>query len=340
VRLVTGSAEFLSKSLVEVNSETERHLINFKNCVITIGQDQLVKPSIKGLEEVDFLYKDSCFLFEHIPSQIGLIGLSEETLEIASLYADLGIKVDIVDKHKDLSAAFDGVDKSIINYLLKKLFDKQVDLHFNFDTKEVKQNKKGDITLKNEEGKTKTFAQIYLPLKESFSGKNLAISKIGIKATKHGIATDVFGRTNHGHIYALGECSNKSNRNSKPFMIQEYLSPQSKKVDLGKLISQKSLGLDSEFFYVLAQNPIFGIGLSEDKATHVHGSSAKKEVVRSPYGDGFAKIVYRDVTGKMLGAALTGDVCQKARIYLTDAFQKGRNYQEVVSQIQVLLNLT
>lgn len=340
VRLVIGTAEFLSKTLVEVNSETERHLINFKYCVIAIGQDQLVKPPIKGLEEVDFLYKDSCFLFEHIPSQIGLLGLNEETLEIAALYADLGIKVDIVDKHKNLAAAFDGVDKSIINYLLKKLFDKQVDLHFGFDTKEIKQSKKGEITLKNEEGKTKSFAQIYLPLKESFSGKNLAISKIGIKSTKHGIATDNFGRTSHSHIYALGECSNKSNRNSKPFMIQEYLSPQSKGVDLSKLISQKSLGLDSNFFYVLAQDPIFAIGLSEEKAVHVHGNSAKKEVIKSPQGDGFAKIVYRDVTGKMLGASLAGDVCREVRVFLIDSFQKGRGYQEVANQIRIMLSLT
>ncbi len=339
VRLIVGTAEFLSKSLVEVNSETERHLINFKNCVIATGKDQLVKPNIQGLEEVDFFYKDGSFLFEHIPSQIALIGLNSETLEVAALYADLGIKVDIMDKHKDLASAFSEIDKSIVNFYFQKLFAKQVDLHFNFDVKEVSKNKKGEVTLKNKEGKSKNFPQIYLSLKESFSGKSLSLNKIGVKSSKNGINTDYFGRTTQGHIYALGECSNKTTLRSKHFMVQEYLYPQSRKVDISKLINQKPLGLETDYFYAHAQAPIFSIGMGEDKAVHVHGNSAKKVVIRSAHGDGFAKIIYRDVTGKMLGAALAGEICEEGRVYLLEAFLTNKSYLEVAKQLQILVSL-
>lgn len=340
VQIITGTAEFLSKSLAEVNSTTERHLINFKNCIIATGQDQLVKPTITGLENVDFLYKDNCFLFEYaIPSQIGLVGLTEETLEVAGIYADLGIKVDIVDKRPDLASAFPEIDKSIINFYFKRLFAKQVDLHFGFEVKEVKNNKKGEVVLKSTTGQTQSFAQVYIPLRESFSGKGLAISKVGIKSTKTGIITDAFGKTTQSHIYALGECSNKSNRNTKQFMIQEYLQLQEKKLSLTKIILQKPTSLDVDFFYVLGQDSIFSIGLGQEKATDLYGNSVKRLLILSPEGEGFAKIIYRDSTGKVLGVSLAGDICDQVKVYLLDAFVRGKNYKEIATQIKIYLNI-
>ncbi len=336
-QFVLGTAEFISKSLVEVNSESERHLINFKNCVIATGKDQLVKPPIEGIEEIDFLYHDNCFLFEFIPSQIALIGLSAETLEIASIYSNLGIKVNIVDKHKNLQEAFDGIDKSIINYLFKKLFAKEVELHLGFDVKEVKYNKKKEIVLKGEYQDTLTFPQIYLSIKESFSGKNLAISKIGIKSTKSGILTDMYGKTSHSHIYALGECSNQSNQLTKQFIIQEYLRRQFERTSLIKIIGKRKTSFTSSYFYVDAQNPIFSIGLSDDKATHLYGNSAKNLVLYSDYSDGFVKIVYRDINNKILGLSAAGDLCTQTKNLLLEAFQEGWDYRDLYSKLQIYL---
>ena len=71
--------------------------------------------------------------------------LTLETLEVAAIYADLGVKVGILDKHKNVQETLPNLDQSVVNFFLKKLVDQEVDLIFNFDTKEFKFNRKKEL---------------------------------------------------------------------------------------------------------------------------------------------------------------------------------------------------
>jgi len=68
--LIKGQANFVSKSLVEINSETERHLVNFDQCIVAVGKNQLIKPNLAGLDSIPFLYQHNVYLLQEIPSKL------------------------------------------------------------------------------------------------------------------------------------------------------------------------------------------------------------------------------------------------------------------------------
>ncbi len=338
-RFLQGTAEFTSKSLVEVNSESEKNIINFKQCVLAVGKDQLVKPDIAGIETIDFLYQENCFLFKLVPKRIAFTELTLETLEVASIYADLGVKVDILDKHKNVQEALPDLDQSVVNFFLKKLIAQEVELRFNFDTKEFKYNRKKELILKDKEGKKLTFPQVYLSIPTNFSGKNLGLNKIGIKTDKRGIVTNTLGKTAHAHIYALGDCSNQTCQETKEFMIQEYIKNQTDKQHLMQVLAPKKVGLASQYYFLDSRFPICSIGLSQHIATQKYGNSVKTLVIRDSYTDSFVKVVYRDITGQVLGASSAGRLCPSTKDLLIEAIQNQWRYQDLVFKLQVYTRL-
>jgi len=339
-RFLRGVAEFTSKSLVEVNSESEKNIVNFKQCVLAVGKDQLVKPDIAGIETIDFLYQENCFLFQLVPKRIAFTELTLETLEVAAIYADLGVKVDILDKHKNVQEALPNLDQSVINFFLKKLVTQAVDLTFNFDTKEFKYNRKKELVLKDKEGKKLTFPQVYLSIPTAFSGKSLGLNKIDIKADKHGIVTDPLGKTVHAHIYALGDCSNQTTPETKAFMIQEYIKNQTDRQHLMQILVPKKVGLAGQYYFLDSRFPICSIGLSQHIATQKYGNSVKTLIIRDNYTDSFVKVVYRDITGQILGASSAGRLCPYTKDLLIEAIQNQWRYQDLVFKLEVYTRLS
>jgi len=339
-RFLQGTAEFISKSLVEVNSTSEKNIVNFKQCVLAVGKDQLVKPEIAGIETIDFLYQENCFLFKLVPKRMAFTELTLETLEVAAIYADLGVKVGILDKHKNVQEALPNLDQSVINFFLKKLAAQEVDLIFNFDTKEFKFNRKKELVLKDKEGKKLIFPEVYLSIPTAFSGKSLGLNKIGIKADKRGIVTDSLGKTIHGHIYALGDCSNQTRPETKEFMIQEYIKNQTDKPHLMQILVPKKVGLADQYYFLNSRFPICSIGLSQHIAAQKYGNSVKTLVIRDNYTDSFVKVVYRDITGQVLGASSAGRLCLPTKDLLVEAIQSNWRYQDLAFKLEVYTRLS
>jgi len=339
-RFLQGVAEFTSKSLVEVNSQSEKNIVNFKQCVLAVGKDELVKPDILGIENIDFLYQENCFLFKLVPKSIAFTELTLETLEVAAIYADLGVKVNILDKHRNVQEALPDLDQSVINYFLKKLIAQEVELIFNFDTKEFKHNRKRELILKDKEGKKLIFPQVYLSIPTAFSGKHLGLNKIGIKADKRGIVTNPLGKTVHAHIYALGDCSNQIRGETKEFMIQEYIKNHTSKQHLMQVLAPKKVGLASQYYFLDSRFPICSIGLSQHIAIQKYGNSVKTLVIRDSYTDSFVKVVYRDITSQVLGASSAGRLCPLTKDLLIEAVQNNWRYQDLVFKLEVYTRLS
>lgn len=334
--IIKGQAAFVSKSLVEINSETERHLVNFDQCIVAVGKTQLIKPSLAGLDTIPFLYQHSAYLFQEIPSKLSILGLTKESLEVADVYSNLGVKVCLFEDgemHKKLPK----VDRSVLNYLVKKLTQKQVEFFFNTKIIKIKKTKSG-LELKDNLENSFDSSHVYTDLLENFSEENLGLSTVGITISKKGIVSDQFGRTTKKNILAFGECNSQSSENTKMAMINTYIEKEVKSALADKKVVVSNIGLIGEndnktikinYTFIATTNPVATLALTENEAVGRYGSSAKSKTITLDAVEGFAKITYKDQTGEILGVSLAGEFCTKYEAYFASQFNKNFNIKQL-----------
>jgi dihydrolipoamide dehydrogenase len=136
-KFLEGKAEFFSKSLIEVNSTEEKHLISFNQCILAVGKTVVKTPEIKGIDKVKLLHQHNAYLFEEIPSKLAILRCTKETLELASIYSGLGIKITIFEPENS-KKALANLDRSAFNYLITVLDSRQVEFKFKTSIKEIK----------------------------------------------------------------------------------------------------------------------------------------------------------------------------------------------------------
>jgi len=338
LKIVYGSAEFSSKSLAEVNSETERHLVSFEKCILATGNNTILKPSITGIDKVKFLHKHNAYLFDEIPSQIGIIGVTVENLELADIYSSLGVKVQIFEELES-ARSLKKIDRSGLNYLLKQLISKQVE--FNFKTKITKVTKdKNGIILIDAQKKEHLVSHIFVDVEENFDGESLGLSKIEISSTKKGINVNSSGLTDQKHIWAFGECASKCTPQNKYSSIYNYtqkLKTQQEEKKRGvKLLAGINFNILPEItpvnlsvIKINTDSPVLSVGFSELEAIARLGSHhIRTTVVDHDLFEGFAKLIVKQSSGQILGITLAGDFCIKLENYMIREFPKNLLYRD------------
>ena len=338
LRIINGIAEFSSKSLVEINSEQEKHLVNFEKVILAVGKNRMKKPTIKGIEKIDFLYKHNAFLFLNIPTKLAVIGCSEETLEVASVYAGLGVKVSIFEQ-KNSQQSIPKLDRTAFNYAIKELMKRNVNFYFETKIKEIKKDKK-KIILIDDNRKEYEHSNVYLKIEEYFKENLLKLDKIDLPSNKKGIETNNFGKTKYNHIYALGDCSDKSNSNNKHSLIHSFIQKEKesleKRNNVDKVLSLRNYFTEKNFLYsglrvkkINIHQPVVNVGLSERNAKAIHGTYIATEVIENYNYSGFVKIVYKTNNNQVLGIICTGDFCLKFTDYAILALTLNQDYKSV-----------
>jgi pyruvate/2-oxoglutarate dehydrogenase complex dihydrolipoamide dehydrogenase (E3) component len=338
IKILRGTAEFSSKSLVEVNSENEKHLVNFEKAILAVGKNRMKQPKIKGIEEIDFLFRHNAFLFLEIPSKLAFLECTEETLEVASIYSGLGVKVDIFEE-KSSQQTIPKLDRTGFNYAVKELMKRNVNFYFETKIKEIKKDKK-KIILIDDNRKEYEHSHIYLTIEESFKDDTLKLSKIQIKSSEYGIESSAQGKTKYNHIYALGDCSEKTNEKNKQSVIFDFI--QREKADLEKqkgisnVLNLKNYFGEKDFLYstlrikkINTYSPVINVGLSERNARAIHGTYINTEIIETNQFSGFLKIIYKSNNGQVLGIVCTGDFCLKLSDYAILVLTTSQDYKSI-----------
>jgi len=341
--IILGKAEFFSKSLVEVNSSTERHLISFENCLIATGRNTMVKPKLKDLSKIDFLFQHNTYLLENIPTKIAVVGCTLESLQLASIYSQLGIKV-LVFETKPASGIISRMDSSALNYLIKSLNSNQVEFFFEAEIKSVKPAGKQFLVTDSERREYKVNA-VYNQVEETFEDNGLNLEKIKIKSTKKGISVNAAGRTAYKNILAFGNCAASSGEENKLAQIFDFTQNELK----SKAASSPNLSILSGGFFdkevsslnlnlvkVDGFTPISTVGMSEKIAISSHGTYIKNHIIYDELKDGFIKIIYKENTLQILGISLAGDFARELTDYSVLCLKKGLNVKQLRSYLKAI----
>ncbi len=342
VKIIKGQAEFSSHSLIEVNSEEERHLIGFKTCILAVGKNlEEVRINAKIDKKVKLLSREEVYTLIKIPKTLTIIGLTIETIEIAHIYSNLGVVVDIYEE-EDKHVCLSNIDRTAVNYTLKQLLRKQVNIHFGWKVASIKYSKNSN-TIESENGEKVKVSDIFVPTFRGLDSKYLGLEKIGAKFNKTGIKANNYGAVkckSKKRIIALGECVD-NNIESKKDTINNFLINQKVFENDKSGVFQSSLlnNITTKIIKINSKNPVSTIGLSEKEAISKYGSQVKQKVIYNYNMSGFCKLIYKDSNKELIGSVLAGDFSDSLTPVLLQSVQNKSNLLEISYYIESILDI-
>ncbi|QUG42985.1 FAD-containing oxidoreductase [Psychrobacillus sp. INOP01] len=205
IMVITGEATFLNDEKIQVKTEEEQIEIIAEQIFINTGASPIVPP-IDGLENTDFIY-DSTTLqeLEQLPEKLIIIGGGYIGLEFASMYANFGSEVTVIDGNEEFLPK---EDKDIAEEAKKVLEAKSVKIVPNSKVKSVK-NKDGGVIVTYKEGDSNREVYgnaILLATGRKPNTENLGLENTSVEVNDRGaVVVDDALKTTAKNIWALGD---------------------------------------------------------------------------------------------------------------------------------------
>lgn len=309
VTIYQGEASFISTNTVKVSSGNEYIELKGKEIFIHPSFAPLIPP-IEGIEKTQNVYTNNAILtLNELPKHLIIIGDSYTGLEFASMYANFGSKVTILES-KDRFMSF--ADRDIANYIKEVITRNGIEIHLDAHVRSIVDTKNGvELTYtdlsggspKVLEGSAVLVTTGYHALTDS-----LRLYAAGVKTNIQGnIIVNEQLRTNTPHIWAL--------EGVKEDFSLSPISQDNIRIICDQLFGERTRSTNdrSPAPYTLATDPPFAhIGISEEEALK-RGHSIKvarlqastilhSRILHQP--DGILKAIVDNQNGKIMGCTL------------------------------------
>ena len=201
VPLVHGQASFVDANTLEVDLGTARRRVRGKKIIVAVGS-RPYRP-----DDVDFTHplirdSDTILSLDHTPQTITIYGAGVVGCEYASMFRQLGVKVNLVNS-RDRLLSF--LDDEIVDALAYHLRDQGVLIRHNEEYERVEID--GDaVSLQLKSGKRIRSDLLLWAQGRTGNTADLALGNVGLSADSRGlIKVDSLYRTAQPHIYAVGD---------------------------------------------------------------------------------------------------------------------------------------
>jgi dihydrolipoamide dehydrogenase len=204
VEVVTGVGSFIDPYHMAVEGEGGKKIVKFKQAIIAAGSQAVKLPFMP--EDPRVVDSTGALELRQIPQRMLVVGGGIIGLEMATVYATLGAKIDVVEM---LDGLMLGADRDLV-----KVWEKYGGKHFvnvMLKTKTTAAEAKPDgIYVKFEGEKAPAEPQRYdlvlVAVGRSPNGNKIGAEKAGVAVTQRGfIEVDKQMRTNVPHIFAIGD---------------------------------------------------------------------------------------------------------------------------------------
>jgi len=298
VPLYTGTAKFLDQNTVEVvDSEGTQETLTAKDIVIATGSRPYHPVNI------DFTHhrvydSDSILEMTHTPRNIIIYGAGVIGCEYASIFAGLGIKVDLINTRDRLLSFLDDEISGALNYHLRDV-SVMVRHQEEFDSLDVDDK---SVTMHLKSGKRLYADAVLWCNGRTGNTDTLDLSAAGLQADSRGqIQVDNTYKTTVDNIYAAGD-------------VIGWPSLASASYDQGRSITGAVLGKDITFIndvptgiYTLPEISSVGkteLELTDEKVPYEVGRAFFKSIARAQISGeevGMLKILFHIDTFEILG---------------------------------------
>lgn len=206
VEVIRGHATFAAQGELEVKTIAGPRRILGKRFIIAVGS-RPYRPGIEQLPGIDFAHprildSDTVLKLDHTPDSITIYGAGVVGCEYASIFRNLGVKVNLVNG-RDKLLSF--LDDEIIDALAYHLRDQGVVIRHNEEAASVVASDDA-IVLGLKSGKKIGSEVLLWAQGRSGNTHDLGLANIGLAADSRGIiAVDAAFRTQVEGVYAVGD---------------------------------------------------------------------------------------------------------------------------------------
>jgi NAD(P) transhydrogenase len=305
VPVITGQASFQDENTICVDTGAGRRTLRASKIIVATGS-RPYRPS-----DVDFKHprvrdSDTILTLDRTPQTITIYGAGVIGCEYASIFRQLGVKVNLVNS-RDKLLSF--LDDEIVDALAYHLRDQGVLLRHNEEYERVEPLDDG-VVLHLKSGKKIKSDTLLWAQGRTGNTAELALERVGLTADSRGqLKVDEFYRTAKPHIYAVGD-------------VVGYPSLASASYDQGRFAAthavtgQSNVRLVQDIPTGIYTTPeISSVGRTERELTAEHvpyevGHALFRSLARAQItgqGVGMLKILFHRETLQILGVHCFGD---------------------------------
>ena len=306
VRVVTGSARFVSSNELEIEGEGGTQLLRFGQCIIAAGSQAMKLP---GFPWDDPRVMDSTDALElaEIPKRLLVVGGGIIGLEMATVYRGLGSEVTVVELAAQLMP---GADTDLVKPLADRLKKQGVGVHLKTKVVEAKAQKDGiGCTFEGDSvPKATVFDRVLVAVGRTPNGDKLDAGKAGVKVGARGfIDVDRQMRSNVPHIFAIGDLVGQpmlAHKATHEARLAAEVAAGEKREWVARVIPSVAY-TDPEIAWV-------GITESEAKAKGLSVGvgkfpwAASGRAIGIGRTEGFTKLIFDEATHRIVGAGIVG----------------------------------
>ena len=309
VMVYTGEGSFVSANIIKVALPEGDIELQGKEIFINTRSTPII-PAIDGIKESQKVYTSTTLLdLNVLPQHLIIVGGGYIGLEFASMYAEFGSKVTLLEGGNRFMPRN---DQDIANSVKEVLEKKGIEIHLNARAQSIHDTNDGvTLTYSDVSDGTPYFVDgdailIATGRKPMIEGLNLQAAGIGVDAHGAIVVNDQL-RTTVPHVWAMGDV-----KGGPQFT---YLSLDDFRIIRDQLFGDKKRDIgdrDPVPYAVFIDPPLAHIGLTEEEALK-RGYSFKvsrlpaTSVVRSrtlKQTDGMLKAIVNDHSGKIMGCTL------------------------------------
>jgi dihydrolipoamide dehydrogenase len=300
-----GTGEIISPREVRFTDSSGKSEAFFtQNIIIAWGSQPQMLPGINPSDRV--LTSDGILNLNLLPPRIIIVGGSFIGVEFATFFAELGVKVNLVEL---LEQILPNEDHEAVDLLRQELIRLGINIHTSTKLESLKDTDSGVVVQAQKNGEqlelNADYALLCTGRKPLLNTEEL--DNLGIEYTKGGIKIDKDMMTNMAGIYAVGDVTGG--------MMLAHRATQQAKVAAGHICGDGTFNYNENFIpsVVYSHPQIARVGYTQKRAQE-EGLSI--EVVKSSYsaniiaraelmGQGFVKAIFHQ--DKLIGATIVGD---------------------------------
>lgn len=332
VDVFQGEGRFDSTTSIIVKSEADEKKISFKNAIIAVGSRAIKLPFVP-YDDPRILDSTSALQLERIPEHLLVLGGGIIGLEMATVYQSLGAKITVAELGEQIMT---GADKDLV-----RIFEQTNKDRMSFLTKTQVTHIEAtpdalNVTLQDKDGARQlTVDGVLVAVGRSPNGKTAGISDLGVALDEGGfVLTNDKCQTSVPNIFAIGDVTHGP-------MLAHKASHQghvAAEVIAGHKVDFQPLAIPS-IAYTFPE--VAWVGLTQTDAkkqnipikTAVFPWSASGRAIASGMTQGKTKLIYDEVTERVLGAGVVGAHAGELLGELTLAIEFGATLEDIALTI-------
>jgi dihydrolipoamide dehydrogenase len=304
VAIVQGSATFASPHELQVDDGGAGRKVSFHQCVIAAGSESVRLP---GLPADPRIIDSTGALELDLPGRLLVIGGGIIGLEMATVYAALGVKVSVVEMTDGLMP---GCDRDLVRPLEKRIAARFERIMVGTRAGAVEPTADGLLVTftGNRAPEPQVYGKVLVAVGRKPNGAVIGAAAAGVQVDERGfIPVDSQMRTNVPHIYAIGDIV------GQPMLAH-------KATHEGKVAAEAAAGLKSHFdarvipSVAYTDPEVAWVGLTETDAKAggvafekaVFPWSASGRSLALGRDEGFTKLLFDPQTHRVIGGGIVG----------------------------------